>query len=210
MDSDQKITHEIDTRYDRISNVLYPFSGLRDIDPEILANAASRGTVVHKICDSLILRHGKFDLEELVKGYSQNDIHYAKELEKVNLMIESFETWYKDKKFIPKPKRFYETHNMITGECDMIYSDKDRLVLVDIKTPLTESKSWMLQGTAYSYMAKKQGINIDRIEFIKLSKTGGKPKVFVYEENWFLFKSVLDIYRYFYKNEEKHENLDYL
>jgi hypothetical protein len=59
-------------------------------------------------------------------------------------------------------------------------------------------------------MAKKQGINIDRIEFIKLSKTGGKPKVFVYEENWFLFKSVLDIYRYFYKNEEKHENLDYL
>lgn len=40
--------------YTRVTEVLYPFSGLSNIKPDILANAARRGTRVHDICEGIM------------------------------------------------------------------------------------------------------------------------------------------------------------
>lgn len=168
--------------YIRVTDILYPFSGLTHIPSEILKNAAERGTKVHEIADSLIKDLGSFGTDETVRGY-----------------IESLELWLPGKKFIDKPDRFYDDQYALTGECDAIYDDNG-LVLVDFKTPAKESRSWMLQGSAYSYLAKKAGYDIKRIEFVKLDKTGKMPKSYFYQENFDLFLGCLKTYSYFYKN----------
>ena len=178
----KRVMEPIKEGYIRITDVLSKFSGLDKIDPEVLRNAADRGTRVHQYCDAIIEGLGLFSIEDDCKGY-----------------IDSFNQWNVGKNYLTKPPRFYDDEFMITGECDAIYKQDGKLILVDFKTPVAESKTWPLQGSAYAYMAKKLGYNIEYIEFVKLSKVGKPPKVYTYTENFDLFLSCLDVYRYFYK-----------
>jgi len=166
-------------KYTRVTDVLFPLSGLKNIPPDILKNAAERGTKVHEFCDAIMQDLGFFPCDQKIGKY-----------------IESFMKWL-SKEFIPRPDRFYCDELRLTGECDAIYRDEGGLVLVDIKTPVNESKTWMLQGSAYSYLAKKAGYDIKRIEFVQLSKDGKEPKVYVYDADMTLFIKCLEIYRYF-------------
>lgn len=179
--------------YVRVTDVLYPLTGLNKVDPNILKNAADRGTKVHEICDALLNDLGIYELDNKLQGY-----------------IESFATWYPSKKFIDKPARFYCDKYMITGECDAIYEGEEGLVLVDIKTPVNESKTWKVQGSAYSYLAKINGYDIKKIEFVKLSKEGKPPTIYQYEEDFPLFLKCLDIYNHFHKNFKDDTGIDYL
>jgi len=208
--------------YDRVTEILSPFSGLSQIDPDVVRNAGNRGSVVHKIAESLVYhpfdlsRPGKFDMNDLIRAYAPTDKHFAKEIALVKPMVESFEAWLKIiecmddesftvRKFLPKPDRFYDNELMITGECDFIYEDHmGRLVLADLKTPTSESSSWMLQGSAYSWLAKKAGYEIDIIEFVQLSRKGSSPKIYHYKEDFELFRSHLNVYRY-----QKSLNVDF-
>lgn len=197
--------------YTRVTEVLYPFSGLKGIDPEVLKNAADRGTATHKICDWIVAGVDIFGWEDLVSQYCRNEEHFEKEKVLVMNFVESFEKWYKGKNFIKKPDRFFDDDLMLTGECDLIYvNEKNELTLVDLKTPVNESKSWLLQGSAYSHMAKKNGYDIKTIEFVNLSRTKKDAKVFQYKEDFGLFKSALDTYRYFYKDSKEEINADYI
>ena len=179
-------------QYMRVTEVLSPFSGLKNIPKEILDNACIRGIYVHTKIDAIISQMGCQENHELWDKY-----------------VESFEKWM-PKDFINKPDRFFCEQYNITGECDAIYKDQEGLVLVDFKTPVNESKTWAIQGSAYSYLAKKAGYDIKRIEFVKLSKTGSKPKVYVYEENFEMFLKCLDIFKMFFKNIRQDEALDYI
>lgn len=197
--------------YTRVTDVLYPFSGLKHINPLVLANAASRGSLVHNFCDAIVNKCGLFGLDQAIRDYIQSDDCFDLEKEKCENLIKSFEQWHIGKNFIPKPERFFCDELKITGECDFIYKDcLDRLVLVDLKTCTKESKTWLLQGSAYSYLAKKKGYNVEDIIFLRLSKEGGKPKAYSYQENFSLFRSCLDAYRYFFEEAEIHCDLDYL
>lgn len=195
----------------RVSDILYPFTDLRDIEPQVLKNAADRGTVVHAFIDSIILGTGLVGLDGAIREYADEDNFYDEKL-KVMKALDSFALWYPGKNFIQKPKRFFCDEHFLTGECDGIYEGSDGLVLVDYKTPANESKSWLLQGSAYSYMAKLEGYNISRIEFVKLSKTGGAPRIFTYTEDFPLFLAHLKVYNYQYrgKNEPEENPLDFL
>jgi len=198
----------------RVSDVLYPFSGIKDVPKEIVENAAKRGTVVHQFCDSFIDGLGEIGLETAVRSYENEDLvgHFEKELELVKGFLKSFKDWAEGKKFLPKAPRFFCDTHWITGEADRFYEEEDGIVLVDFKTPASESKSWLLQGSAYSYLAKLAGFPIKRIEFIRLSRAGGKAKIHVYEENWPLFLAHLEVYRYNYANKEEFQAniIDYL
>ena len=177
----------------RVTSVLYPFSGLHKINPDVVKAAAERGGKVHEICDALINGLGLLDtVDEPLYGY-----------------ISSFEQWYKEKIFIPNPKRFYCDKLGITGECDGIYQDGG-LVLFDIKTPLKESKTWSLQCSAYAYLARLQGFNIKRIEVVKLSKDGKEPTVYQYEDNFDLFLKCLEIYKHFFNKSSDEDFLESL
>jgi hypothetical protein len=177
--------------YLRVTDVLFPFSGLGQIDSLILQRAAERGTKVHAICDAIIQGIGYPEPEESILGY-----------------VESYLCWNQDKNWFPKPDRFFCDTLGITGECDAVYRENGNMVLVDFKTSSQESKTWKLQGSAYAYLARKNGYTIDRIEFVKLEK-GGKPaKVFVYEEDFEMFLKCLEIYKYFFKGKVKHGSDD--
>ena len=180
--------------YIRVTDVLFPLSGLKNIDPYILKNAADRGTKVHEICEAIVNDIGFLDdpMERKLNGY-----------------IQSFKQWL-PKKFIEKPQRFFCNKYGITGECDGVYEDENGYVLIDIKTPVNESKTWRLQGSAYSYLAKKAGYNITRIEFIKLSKDGNIPKIYTYEEDFEMFLKCLDVYKYFFNKPVQENPLDYI
>ncbi len=179
-------------KYTRVTDALYPLSGLNKIDPVVLKNAADRGTRVHEVCAVLMDNLGLLELDESISGY-----------------IKSYEGWANGKKFI-RPPRFFCDEHMITGECDALYQDNGEWVLVDLKTPLNESKTWMLQGSAYSYLAKKTGYDIKRIEFVKLSKVGKPAKVYVYEEKFDLYLKCLEVYRYFFKAVIDENPMDYM
>lgn len=179
--------------YVRVTDVLFPFSGLTQVKADILKAAANRGTMVHQICDALIEDVGVPEIEDSIKGY-----------------IQSFSFWSHEKRFIKKPDRFFcETHK-ITGECDAIYEEEDGLVLVDFKTSSKESKTWRLQGSAYSYMAKKEKYPIKNICFVKLSKDGSLPSVYEYEEDFGTFLKCLDLYRLFFSNIKTEDFSSYL
>lgn len=170
--------------YERVTSILYPFSGLHMIDPEIIKRAQNRGTYVHETIE--VIQKEKLPAICLIpeyKGY-----------------IDSYKVWAEGKKFIDKPARFFDDDLRITGECDCIYQEEDGLVLVDFKTSANESKTWKHQGSAYSYLAKRKGYDIKRIEFIKLSKEGKPAKTYVYEEDMDHFKILLAVYREFFRS----------
>jgi len=181
------------SHYLRVTTILYPFSGLKGIDPSVLASAAERGTKVHEIIDAFEEGIGLFELELALKGY-----------------FESYTKWATGKKFLKKPERFYCDVLKITGEIDAMYKDGKDLVIVDYKTPVRESKTWAMQATAYSYLAKQSGYDIKRVEFVKLDKTSKEPKIYVYEEDMDTFKKVLDCYKYFFKEKNEENILDYV
>ena len=181
----------IDSRYVRVTTVLSPFSGMDKVNPEVLLNACIRGTKVHLICDAIVEGMG-YPEDREISGY-----------------IESFNKWCIGKQFVQKPERFYCNEYMITGELDLLYKNETGLTLVDLKTSRVESKTWILQGSAYSYMAKKENLNITKIEFVKLDKDGKEPKVFTYEEDFKLFLNCLETYNYFFKNKKEFCLYDY-
>ena len=169
--------------FTRVSDILYPFSGLQHIDPDILMNAANRGTRVHKICEAIASGLGEFDMDAEVMGY-----------------VSSFKKWWGDgREIVAMEKRFFcETHEL-TGQCDFIIKEGDDLIIVDLKTSAKPSKTWRLQGSAYSYLAKKDGYDINKIQFIHLNRDGDEPAVIEYEEDWDFFLSCLKVYNFFYK-----------
>lgn len=181
-----------ETKYTRVTKILQMFCDFSNVHPDVLKNAQNRGIYVHEKCDAIMSNLGRHAVHESWDKY-----------------VDSFEKWL-PKRFIDKPKRFFCDDLMLTGECDGIYEDDCGLVLVDLKTSSSESKTWVLQGSAYSYLAEKAGYKIARIEFVKLSKEGKSPKVFIYKEDFEMFKKCLDAYRYFNKDGEKESVLEYI
>lgn len=173
-----------------MTEVLRPFSGLDKVDKYVLENAAVRGTKVHVICDAIMQGIGIPDVPEELKGY-----------------IESFETWACGKDFVKKPPRMYCDTLGITGEIDGIYQSpivegvlvRTESTLFDLKTPSRESKTWALQLSAYHYLARLNGHQIDKIESVRLRKDGKEAVVHNYDPAVCLpiFKCCLCAYRFF-------------
>lgn len=192
--TERKMDHDIKPGYLRVTEVLSIFSGLSKIDPEVLANAAERGTLVHNTIEAIRLDIGVGDFPEHIEGY-----------------MNSYEIWATGKQFLPLAPRLYCDELMITGKPDDLYMDGGKLILVDYKTPAKESKTWRLQAAAYKYLCIKAGYQVDEVKFVKLEKTGKKPKEFVYLDDMGLFLKILECHRYFFKDkQEEHSDLDYL
>ena len=176
--------------YQRVTEILYPFTGMKYIDPTILENAAVRGTKVHNICEGIVNGIDGWEIPEELKGY-----------------VDSFRKWWgKGHDVVEVEKRFYCDELGITGQVDLILKTKKGHVIVDLKTSLQESKSWMLQGSAYSYMAREAGFDVQEIIFIRLRRDGSEPKFHHYKENIELYKECLNVYRHFYGRKPKKRN----
>lgn len=172
------------TNYLRVTQILYPFSGLEKIDSEVVANAAQRGSRVHKICESIISGLGEFGVDEETWGY-----------------VESFKKWWTNApEVISMEERFFDEEHKITGQVDLICKMDEGLVIIDLKTSARPSKTWPLQGSAYAYLAKRHGYDIKKIFFLHLNKHGKEPKLIEYPITEMFFLEVLRVYNYFYRS----------
>lgn len=171
--------------YIRVTKVLYPFSGLQNINQEVLQNAARRGTKVHKICEAIASGLGEIGVDEEVWGY-----------------IESFKKWWeKGVNVVEIEKRFYDDDLCITGQVDFIIDTPEGLAVVDLKTCSKPSKTWPAQGSAYAYLAKKSGYDIKKIYFLHLNKHGKPAKIFEYPVDDSFFLAILKTYLHFFHKE---------
>lgn len=168
--------------YIRVTSVLYPFSGMDKINPEILQNAANRGTRVHNICEAIMQGFGEFDIDEVTAPY-----------------VESFKKWWELGHDIHSIEtRFFDEDLKITGQADLILNSENGLTIIDLKTSYQPSKTWKAQGCAYAYLAKKSGLNIQKIQFLHLLKSGKAAKVYEYDVDDEFFLKIYDVWKYFY------------
>lgn len=171
--------------YLRVTHVLYPFSGLQQIDADVLAHAADRGTKVHKICEGIASDIGEVGVDDETWGY-----------------VESFKKWWTaGVEVIAMEERFWDDKLCLTGQVDFIITTPEGLAIVDIKTSSRPSKTWQAQGSAYAYLAKNAGYQIQKIYFLHLNKHGKEPKVFEYEVDDSFFLSIFRTYQHFFHKE---------
>jgi hypothetical protein len=169
-------------KYTRVTKVLYPFSGLEKIDAGVVERAAERGTRVHKICEAIVSGLGELDVGEEIWGY-----------------VESFKHWWQQgHELVAIEKRFWDDDLQITGQVDLILKTADGLAIVDLKTSSRPSKKWQAQGSAYAYLAKKDGYDIKKIFFLHLNKHGKDPKIHEYPVDDSFFLAILRVYNHFY------------
>lgn len=170
------------SNYLRVTEVLYPFSGLAMVDPTVLSNAADRGTRVHKICEGIVAGLGENGVDDETWGY-----------------VESFKKWWGEgKDVVAMEKRFWDDELCITGQVDFILRTESGLAIVDLKTSSAPSKTWIAQGCAYAYLAKNAGYEISDIQFVHLNKHGKEPKVHSYEYDEDFFFAILTTYLHFF------------
>jgi hypothetical protein len=179
---DPKKTRE---NYIRVTQVLYPFSGLDKIDAAVVAHAADRGTRVHKICEGIMQGLGELGVDDETWGY-----------------VESFKKWWElGHEVVMMEQRFWDDELSLTGQVDLILKTPEGLVIVDLKTSSKPSKTWAAQGSAYGYLAKKAGHDIRTIIFIHLNKHGKAPKFYEYPVDDSFFLAILRTYNYFFREE---------
>jgi len=172
-------------KYTRVTKVLYPFSGMDKIDPEVLAHAAERGTKVHRICEGIVLGLGEHGVDDETKGY-----------------VDSFKQWWEGGiSVISMEERFWDDKLQLTGQVDFIIETGDGLAVVDLKTSSKPSKTWEAQGSAYAYLAKNAGYKITKIFFIHLNKHGKAPKIFEYPVDDSFFLAIFRTYLHFFHKE---------
>ncbi len=171
--------------YTRVTNVLYPFSGLEKIDQSIVAHAAARGTKVHQICEGIMQGLGEIDVDEETKGY-----------------VESFKKWWElGHEVVAMEQRFWDDDLELTGQVDLIIRVPEGLAIVDLKTSSKPSKTWPAQGAGYAYLARKSGYDINEIYFIHLNKWGWLPTIHQYVVDDSFFLAIFRVYLHFYNKE---------
>lgn len=178
------------TEYDRVTEIIAPFTGIEFVDSALLSFASERGKRVHKHIEG-ILRGWSFEQEDpLISPY-----------------IRSFEAFWDGYKHNFEggdsliEKRLYSDQHMITGQPDLIVEKEDRILIVDWKTSSKFHKSWYLQGAAYRYMAELQygEDHVDDVLFVKLNKNAKATlyKTSEHKENLNIFMDCLRLYRWF-------------
>lgn len=181
--SDQNINQN----FSRVTEILYPFSGLSSINPDVLNNAAKRGTLVHKICEGIMSGMGEIGVNDEVRPY-----------------VDSFKQWWGDgKEIISMEERFYCDELMITGQSDIIIKEDGKLILVDLKTSYSPSKTWRGQASGYHHLATKHGYDLQDIQFLHLKRTGKPPKIHHFPLDSEFFKSIHAVWKHFYEKKPK-------
>lgn len=178
-------------KYFSVTKVLEPFIDFSMIPPDVLNHAAARGTRVHNIC-----------LNVYAAG-----VPVLMVPEEVKPYFESFRAWFDDyvSKTIWIEEEFIDDAFGIVGHVDLVCILIDgRVVVVDLKTPVTEGPTWKAQLSAYRYLVNKQtDIEIPEKNgcmSLKLKPNGRPAKAIPYQysgDDFAAFMSALNAYRYF-------------
>lgn len=174
-------------QYDRVTEILSPFSGYQNAPPEILDAAKDRGEKLHEYAHSFIYEIGLWGFDHAIEGYIKS--------------LEQF--WGEGYPVLMSEERLYCDELQITGKFDALIKMDDKLTLIDWKTSYAPNKTWPLQASAYHYLLKKNGYDAERIIFVKLDRKGEAPKLYEYAPDFDLFLKCYELYHLFFKGKSK-------
>jgi hypothetical protein len=174
--------------YTRVTEILSAYTDFSHIEPSVLANAADRGTRVHRFCELYVKNLLIEPVDEDCKPY-----------------VDSFISWFDFivDEVIQAEQRLFCDKWKITGQIDLIVKMKnsDSIYIVDIKTPQQSSKSWALQTSAYKHLVEtNSNIKVGFRGCLMLDRQGGEPKMVGYENHdrdAELFFSACKLHQYF-------------
>jgi len=184
------MSEEIKTGYLRVTECLSKYNDFSKIPPRVLKNACDRGTKVHNYCFMYAKNEWFPTPDEPIAGFVDSFIKFFDEMVDDVIALE---------------ERYYDNNLKITGAIDAVVRLKNSNVpvIIDYKTPASESKTWKMQLSAYKWLydnnlnvKEKSGRRIA----LMLKKDGSFPKVIEYTSpnDWELYKSALMLHRYFY------------
>mgnify|MGYP005827197697 CR=1 FL=1 len=179
---------EIPQGYVRVSTVLSPYTNFDGAPADVVANAADRGTLVHKLCELYALDLFIPNIRDDCKGY-----------------FESFKKWFDSrvKEVIFTEQRLNSPTYKLSGQIDFVLkiNGSEKLCLVDIKTPAVASKKWQLQTAAYQILFKDcLGEDIPRRFCLMLKKDGSNAVAVEYTDtknDQEFFLNALILHRFF-------------
>lgn len=170
-----------------VTEALSPWADFSHVPPAVLQAAADRGTAVHNACAA-----------------------YASGLPVLGLAPEaapyfaSFRRWFDHvvDEILLCEERLTDDVFGYHGEPDILVKSKHQeIILVDLKTPVTKTKTWRIQLAAYKNLVEKnKGVTVDRVGSLRLSPEGETPKMDYYEyqaQDFNIFLSALNTYRFF-------------
>jgi len=178
-----------------VTQVFSSYVSWDHIRPDVLANAAVRGSRVHDaLADEM---NGDFVIvDEEIKGYVDAGRAFLKMVDET-ILIE---------------QRLISDLHQFTGQVDLVCLIKGdtRLTLVDWKTATVVQKSWGLQLAAYKHLVDANNFNlkIGRLMTVRLKKNG-TYQIEEYSNPAYLFSvylNVLSSYRFF---NPKTENINW-
>lgn len=173
-----------------VTGIIAPWTNFDHVPPDRLAAAAERGTLVHSACSSIADGIGWFPLDKesrAIAGY-----------------VDSFRLWFDAvvNEVLCTEWELEDSRFGFLGHPDLLVSSKEgKTLLVDLKSPVTKSKSWRLQLAAYAHLCRKAGYQPDKIGSLRLHPEGKPPKMDWYEgsetQDFTVFLSCLNAYRFF-------------
>jgi hypothetical protein len=148
-----------------VTEVLNPWADFSKVRPEVLENAARRGTDVHAACLCKVQGLWMPAVPEDCAGYVASFMSWA------GPMIEEV---------VAAEIELRDEHDLrVVGHPDIICRLRgDRvLTMLDLKTPAAVSRSWPLQLAGYHRLGRNAGYDIGRAMTLRLKKDGGRPIV---------------------------------
>jgi len=149
-----------------------------------LFEACQRGQIVHAACGALALGAWVRALPEAYSGY-----------------VKSFERWFKNnvKRVVIVEQTFVSKSLGFSGRPDMVVElINGLLLLVDLKTPIAESKTFKFQLAAYMYLLNQGGIYPQGAASLRLKAKGSEAIAVRYDDwqnDFNIFLSALNAHR---------------
>ena len=169
-----------------VTQVLTPWFNSDKIPNHILEHAIIRGTQVHTACATYASGLWVGSMPESASPY-----------------FISFRRWF-DKNaesVLYVEKEFIDEQIGFVGHPDLVAGFDSKCFVIDLKTPLIESKTWKCQLAAYRHLVSREIKDREvHVMSLQLSNNGGIAKANVYENSdadFAIFLSALNCYRYF-------------
>lgn len=179
----------IPNEYIRVTEPLKILKNFDDIDPQVLMNAADRGTRVHKYCEMHMKNLFIPDIDEDCVPYVESFIAWYDSMVETPLMIE---------------ERINSADFKLSGQIDLVAILKNDIgvSVIDIKTPVKCCDTWALQSAAYKILLEKEiEMKVSRRLCLMLSKYGSQAKIIEYvdhKNDERLYLNTLELYKKFY------------
>lgn len=174
-------------KYDRVTQVLAPFTGVYTIPKCFLEPAAERGTAIHTLIEG-ILSGFYCEPEDDKKSYIDAFKEFKSSI--LDKFIDSCEELIIE-------NRYYSMEMLVTGKMDVILCFKDETLIFDWKTSSKYSRSWELQGAAYEMILEENGFPNAHCTTVHLQKNGKFKTYQTEKKHRSVFTDCLELYRYF-------------